>query len=389
MVALAIFLAATHVTASDWVEREATRDTMQTIFASLRFLLQLDASGENLDDPPVRQNVLQALRELDDQSAILASHGFYDDPSGMFLASVLERYSLLLLRTYERGEPEQLNQFLYGMTDICIACHTRLPTSRDSPVAEQFVGSRTFASLPPRKKARIQIATRRFDDALATLETLIEATRAADPAALENELREYLIVNVRVKGDMQRPIPMLALVAERTEPGSAWRRDVELWSESLRYFRDQPFIGDPLESARVIIAAAGSSHYPSERSALVEYIAASSLLHRFLDSKPSVDMEISEAYYLLGLAEYRIHRNEWLPQAELYLEIAIVLAPEAKWALPAYTLLVEKVRQTYASSADGEMPPEVEERLRELKQAIEGARPASAGTPVPLTQSLG
>ncbi len=94
---------------------------------------------------------------------------------------------------------------------------------------------------------------------------------------------------------------------------------------------------------------------------------------------PSDARDVSEAHYLLGVAEYRIHRDDWLPQAELYLEISIVLAPDAPWAQAAYSLLVEKVDQTYLRTPGGQLPPDVEERLWELRQAIDAAQPPSAG----------
>jgi hypothetical protein len=335
---------------------------MQVIFENLRFLFQVDMSDADFGSSENQAEVLEALRELDEQSAILASHGFYEDSAGVFLASVLERYSLLLLRSYERGEPQRVQQLLYGITDVCIACHTRLPSSRDSPVAKQFVDSQAAWSLPLNKRARIQVAMRRFDDALSTLETIIESPKFADPVVLEDVLRTYLIVNIRVKGDMERPIPVLESVEERSVPQSAWRGDVETWLVSLQHFRDMPFIGDPLQSARDVIDASTSVDFPSRRSALVDNIAASSLLHR----------------YLASLAEYRIYRDDWLPQAELYLEVAIVLAPDAPWAMPAYSLLVEKIQRTYLQSPGGRLPPEVEDRLRELKQAIDGSKPSSA-----------
>ncbi len=74
------------------------------------------------------------------------------------------------------------------------------------------------------------------------------------------------------------------------------------------------------------------------------------------------------------MAEYQIHRDDWLPQAELYLEIAIVLEPDAPWARHAYALLIEKIERTYTRSPDGRLPPDVEERLIELRRAIEGVR---------------
>jgi hypothetical protein len=375
--ALICVLSVTHAASTDWVEKEATRDSMRVIFESLRSLLQIDVIDGDFESAQYSEDVLAALRELDDQSAILASHGFYEDSAGAFLASVLERYSFLLLRTYERGDSEQVQQLLYGMTDICIACHTRLPSARDSPQAKQFVDSEAIWSLPDKKRARIQVATRRFDDALLTLEQILDST-VADPAALEDLLRTYLVVNIRVKGDMERPVETLRSVEERSAAQSPWRRDVGIWLESLRHFRSTPFIVDPLISAREMIEAASGADFPSKRSALVDYIAASSLLHRYLASNPSDTIGVSEAHYLLGLAEYRIYPDDWLPQAELFLEVAIVLAPDAPWAMPAYSLLVEKINRTYLQSPGGRLPPEVEERLRELKQAIDGEKPSSA-----------
>jgi len=376
--ALAGALAISPAISSDWVEREATREAMQSIFANLRYLFEVDVSEGGFANSANRQNVLEALHELDDQSAILASHGFSDDAVGVFLASVLERYSLMLLRGYERGEYDKVEEFLYGITDVCIACHTRLPSAEDSPVARQFVDSGSVESLPPGKRARIEVATRRFDDALNTMETLIETSDTADSDALEDALRTYLIVNIRVKGDMARPIPILEMVEDRAPAKSEWRRDVGFWRESLETYRDLPVIGDPLKTSRDIIEAAIDGDFPDERSAMVEYIAASSLLHRYLVSKPVDTMNLSEAHYLLGLSEYRIHRDDWLPQAELYLEIAIVLAPDAPWARSAYDLLVERIERTYAPIRGGQVPPEVEERLMELEEAIESSRPPGA-----------
>jgi len=363
---------------SDWTEQEATRDTMQVIFDSLHYLFQIDLAGGSFDSPQNREQVLVALRELDDQSAILASHGFSEDASGLFLASVLERYSLLMLRSFEQGETERVQELLYGLTDVCIACHTRLPSTHDSPVAKQFVDSRTIASLPAERKARLQVATRRFDDALVTLEAMLESGNPGDLAVLEQAIRTYLAVNIRVKGDMERPIPILESIEERSAPNSAWQRDVGAWVQSLQHYRDKPFIVDPLRSARASIDAAAELGPSRQRGALVDYLAASSLLHRYLVSGPEDVMAISEAHYLLGLAEYRIHEDDWLPQAELYLEVAIVLAPHAPWAEDAYALLVEKIRRTYMDVPDGQLPPDVVERLIELRQAIDGGKPSKA-----------
>ena len=52
------------------------------------------------------------------------------------------------------------------VTDACVTCHT-LRLGADSPVGEDFLASVPVQSLGALEHARLQIALRRFDDALA------------------------------------------------------------------------------------------------------------------------------------------------------------------------------------------------------------------------------
>jgi len=349
----------------------STREAMRAIFDAVRVLLDASMEEDGFSKPGDERRILKSLRELDDQAVMLLAHGFPESTGATFLASALERYSSLMLRTYEWGYPERAEALLYQTTEICVACHTRLPSPGDSPVAEQFVASEELSRLPALEQAQLQVATRRFDDALATLERFF----ADDPGAVDelfSALRTYLIVSIRVKKDFLRPVSTLEQIAAGEGLDPALRADLKRWIEALyRLQRHRPR-GEGLEAARELIRQASGPEYPTSRSALVHYVTASSLLHRYTRDDGAASSDKAEAHYLLGVAEYRMAGDDWLPQAELYLEFAIVSAPDAPWAKQAYMLLEEKVEMAYITYPGEELPPEIAERLAELRRMVMG-----------------
>jgi hypothetical protein len=114
----------------------------------------------------------------------------------------------------------------------------------------------------------------------------------------------------------------------------------------------------------------------NDRNALIEYLDASALLHRFLaDARPR-RADQAEAYYLLGVIETRIGRSYWLSQAEAYLETAIRLAPGEPVAKDAYALLEEHLGAGYSGAAGANLPSDVREKLALLRRISEGEVPA-------------
>ncbi|NIR29987.1 MAG: hypothetical protein GWN84_11860 [Gammaproteobacteria bacterium] len=352
------------------LEPGATRATMRVIFDSVRTLLTFSVKDQGFRDPSRQDRVIDALNELGDQAAMLSEHAAADDVGSAFLASSLERYAVLTLRNYEWGRFERLPALVYQTTEICVACHTRLPARADSPLAEDFIDSDTVETLPAYRRAKVQAATRRFDDALATLEALL-ASRRIDPVRAVDAARLYLSISLRVKSDVERPVPILNALAQRGDLPRALREDVASWVSALQRLRDWPPSGAPPDAARTLIEDA-ARRLPRERSALVHYIAASGLLHRYTGAaQPGArSAELAEAYYLLGVAEYRSHADDWLPQAELYLEYAIRLAPDAPSAARAYELLEQKVLLGYGVGNASELPQELRDHLQKLASII-------------------
>lgn len=368
----ASFLMAGTAGAVDGAERGATRAAMRVILDSVRTLLTFSVENEAFRDPGRQDRVIDALNELGDQAAMLSEHAAAGDIGSAFLASSLERYAVLMLRNYEWGRFERVPQLVYRTTEICIACHTRLPSHADSPAAaaEDFIDSRTVEALPAYERAKVQAATRRFDDALATLETLL-ASPSVDPDRVVDAVRLHLSISLRVKGDAERALPMLKALQRSGDLPRALREDAARWIAALQRLRPWPPSGSPLDAARHLVADATRRAYDG-RGALVQYIAAAGLLHLYTESaQPGArSAELTEAYYLLGVAEYRSHADDWLPQAELYLEYAIRLEPGAPAAARAYELLQQKVLAGYGVGAVSELPQEVREHLRKLASMI-------------------
>lgn len=348
-----------------------TRARMREIFTSMQLLLPLSADGD-LAEPDRRGAVTRALESLAGDAQLLAEHAGEDDPARRFLGRSLASDARNALDRYREGRTESAAFLVQQATENCIACHGKLRSPGDSPLAESFVDETALAKLRPEERARMQIALRQFDAALATLEALF-ADPAVHPSTMLGPLTDYLIVAVRVRGDYERPVPVLEAFAKRPDLWVQLRGDVEQWIRDLRELRglrDQPA---SLDSARQLVEQARTRNPlgPDQRN-LVRYLAASSQLHRWLGSGEHPPAEQSEAWQLLGVCELQTGDTFWLSQAEFYLETAIRRAPGSEPARRAYELLEAEMIGSFTGAAGVDLPPSIAARLTELRKLAEG-----------------
>ncbi|MBW1843791.1 MAG: hypothetical protein JRJ05_05565, partial [Deltaproteobacteria bacterium] len=113
--------------------------------------------------------------------------------------------------------------------------------------------------------------------------------------------------------------------------------------------------------------------YGDGQGSLLHFIAASSILERYIDAHPMRNAELSEAYYLRGILETRIGRNYWVTTAPFFLEESIRIAPTAPSAAEAIIVLEREMLAAYEGSDIEELPDEEEEHLAELRALIEGS----------------
>lgn len=352
-------------------DAEKTRARMREIFASMQMLLPLAADGD-LGEPDARKAVTRALESLAKDADLLAAHAGEGDPARSYLGRSLATDARNALDRYREGRTESAAFLVLQATENCIACHSKLRSPGDSPVAASFMDAAALAKFRPEERARLQIATRQFDDALSTLEGLF-ADPAVHPSAMLGALTDYLLVSVRVRGDYDRPIPVLEKLAARPDLWMQLRGDVEQWIRDLRELGALRGEAPSLATARRLVEEARTRYPlgPDQRN-LVRYIVASSQILRWLDAGDHPAAERSEAWKLLGVCELQTGDTFWLSQAEFYLETAIRTAPGTDAARRAYELLEAEMIGSFTGAAGVDLPPSIAARLTELRKLAEG-----------------
>jgi len=347
---------------------EDTAAAMGEIFQNMRYLLPLSV-GDDWNDPQQAPRVRDALETVAARASLLADHAKTDRADLSFLERTLAYELREVRRRYERAEFESARFLLLRTSDYCVACHARLPAPNDSPLSANFVDGTALARLPLEQRAHLEAATRRFDDALTSFETLLAATEV-HPSLLLGALTDYLIISLRVRQDFDRALLTLEKFASRPDLWTALREDVAYWVKSLRELRAVGLDAPTLSlAAELTDLATRNRRYIADRRGLVHYVLASSVLHRFVESGPQRG-DLGRAYYLLGLAEFQIGRDFWLAQGEMFLETAIRLAPDSPVAADAYALLEQEVLLGYTGSAGLHLPDDERERLAELRALI-------------------
>ena len=342
---------------------------MGRLVESLQVLLAYQESAA----PEVREATLQAARALAADAEALSIHARRMDETAVFVGNSLSHDAREIEESLERGNVPRTRYLIREVTDNCVACHARLPGD-DSPRAEAFVSSTTLARLPARERARLQIATRRFQDALDTLEGLL-LSPDSQPVVLIDPLIDYLIVSVRVLRDFERPVPVLRSFAARRD---VWRQlggEARVWADALPELeRRMPERPDLVYARRLIEEGRALTDFAADRSGLAHDVVASGILLGLVEAGTNDPQELAETFYWLAVLSSRIAHGFGLSAADFFLERAIRLAPAAPFASEAYALLEQEELLSY-EGVDEELPPEEQRRLAELRELVDGASP--------------
>lgn len=356
---------------ADDAELAATRQRMGQLVEALRVALPLSLRAEDFAAEANRERLEQALRQLRDGSTAISDHARSKDVGFAHLASSLARDSAEILHRFDVGHYEEARFLLGELSDDCVNCHSRLPYGKDSELGKSLWKTVDVAKLPLDEKVRLQVATRQFEVALTSYESLL-GSDLMSPAKLDlsGYLSDYLAIAIRVKGDLARARLHLDSFRTHRELPPYLAELVAAWVEALQQLDVPTPPGQEVARARQVLdAAAKVRRFPADRAGLVHDLVASGLLHRAVSAAGKPTADTAEAYYLLGVTELRIGSSSWLTEPEAYLEAAIRAAPGSPSARRAYVVLEESTLLGYTGSAgEGELPPEVASWLAELRK---------------------
>jgi tetratricopeptide (TPR) repeat protein len=352
-----------------------TLELMAEFVAALQVALPHSLNSDAFQSPQHREEILAALTTLAANGARLESHGAGGEAGAEFLSQSLARETRDIRTRYDGGRHDEARFLLLHVTEVCIGCHSRLPDDGVRPLGAQLMSEQAIAALPPRQRAQFEMATRQFDAALASFESLFADPNVA-PADLDltGQFDSYLEVCLRVQNDPQRAIRVLQKLRRRSDLPEILRQNANTWIQSLQELRSAPPRGEPLPQARALLERARDrERFRDDRQALVLYVAASGVLHRYVAAQDGARLDVGEAYYLMGIIEARIGRSFWASETENFLEAAIRIGPGEPYAADAYAILEEFVVAGYTGSAGEHVPAEVRQGLAELRGLIESA----------------
>lgn len=352
-------------------EAAETRALMAEIYSGLRVALPASADVEKFAGAESRAEVAAALELIAARSELLEQHSRERDQQMAFLARSVRRDAEEVRNAYEQGRYPRASYLLRRITENCVVCHTRLPALQDSPIAKGFLDLAVFEELPLEPRATLLMATRQFDPALDALEELLLSPNE-HAAMLTGALTDYLVINIRVRRDFERPIPTLQAFAKRRDLWTRLRLDVEGWIAELPRLERRANARGKLETARELFdEGKKASDVADDRTGLAHFVVASSVLQRFIDDHKEPDAKLAEAFYLLGVIEARIGRNYWVTSAPFLLEKAIRMAPDRPFAQDAFALLERETFGAFEGSDWEDLPAEDAARLDELRRLVE------------------
>jgi len=347
----------------------ATGAAMAQIVTALRVALPLSLSGERFAAPENRPALDSSLAALRAGAHSLETHGRSQDASFAFLSRSLARDAEEIKRRFDEGRLDETRFLLGALVEDCVGCHSRLPSEGNSDLGRSLFEAVDASGLTPLEQARFEMASRQFDAALARYEAILVAPEQSPTQLdLEGVLADYLTLAIRVEEDLRRARKGLSAFGARADLPSYLATLVGQWVAACDALGDAAKGDGGLAAAeRVLDEGDVLSRYGRDRAGLVHQLVASSLLLRFVAAHPEPTPEAAHAYFLLGVTELRSGRSWWLAEAEGYLEAAIRTAPGSDWAKRAYVLLEEQTLASYSGSGGVHVPPEVRQRLHELR----------------------
>lgn len=361
---------------SAWAQdtpQEATRATMRGLFVVVSNVYKYSLNPDAYADVKNHQEIQRMLEGLAHNADLLKSHGGELDPSYDFMRQSLSFDAHQALETFQVGNYVGSRYVISEITQNCLTCHTKLPAQRTFPAGQEFLNEIDAKSLPPVVRAKLQVAARQFSDAMTTYETLMSAPgETPEDLAISDVFENYFRISIGALNDTQRPIGPLERFAGRADMPDNIKSLAMKWVRSLEDLDLNVDRDKELDAAKTLVTdARADMTSASDRSQLVNFIAAISLLHRYIHTTPHDDSSLPEAYYLLGVAETYTAHSYWIAENEFLLAKAIRMDPKSKVAKEALKFLVDYRNSEAATTPARPVPAGTQVDVDALRKLVE------------------
>jgi hypothetical protein len=360
-----------------------TAAAMRALFEPLSRVLPLSYKGPLFTAPRSRAQIAADLGALASAADALAKQTPDGERGDGFVARALARDARRAARWYDDGHYREARFTLQNLTENCAICHSSLPEGRPFDGAAGFLAAMHVDQLPGLERAHLQVVARQFDAALTTYERVFRdpALPAATTISL-GALTDYLQIALMVKSDAARPRALLEDLVRRSDLPSETSEQLRLWLRALSDLEQRDALASKdLDMPRRLLAEGATMMvYPRDRRALIQDVAASALLQRYVhehaeDGKAHVDSQtLAKAYYLLGVAEQHLEHSIWITRSDYYFESAVRLAPGGDVAAKALAALEDSLEAGWSGSAGTHLPADAKKLIADLRGLVDRAR---------------
>jgi tetratricopeptide (TPR) repeat protein len=358
-------------------DRPATRARMQTIFNALSTALNMTLYETPFESSEDRKMIMDALGVLADNAAALETHGEELNESFDYLRRSLARDANEAVIRYRQVQYDGARFLLEQLLSNCVACHSKLPSRGEFDLGRAFVERARMEELSDDQRARLLVATRQFDQALEVYEHYFRSKDTApEQVGVGDALGTYLKVAIGVVEEPGRARRTLESFGRRNDVTGELESHVAEWIRVIGEVDLEGARGAEMAAARRLVQEARQRNaFPGDRHGLAHFVIAFTLLQRYLESRPSTPDDVTEAYYLLGVCESHTTRSIWVSETEFYLESAVRSNPGSPYARLSLEFLEGYVTSQYRGSAGVMVPEEVRDRLDELRDLVDSAKP--------------
>lgn len=357
-------------------ERDDWISTMRSLEKVLSGLLASQVQGTDAQLGVQLKELARLTQKLSTQEKLSPDA----DPSVHIFSKMFSSYAQQASIAFSRGNREYARGLVNGVSTYCFACHTR--TSQAGKVGAKSIGGSLGFSLGAQfekftsfQKGRYWVAIRQFERGADEFERVVADSSFASSHLLdwEKAVRMGVALSVRTLADPDRALRIVARAEAESHSALFFRENAAVWKQALLSWkqegvrRPETEEGYRAEWLRLMTQARTRGRYPLDRSADVDWLRATQVLHEYL-SKFSRGQYVAEAYMSLGVS-YEALRGLQLEQLpEVYFESCILAQPHTALAGSCYSRLEEGVHISYSGSAGTHLPQEVKNRLVQLRK---------------------
>jgi len=247
----------------------------------------------------------------------------------------------------------------------CIVCHV----TYDAGIAFDD-SSAVVRNMTSYEQGEFFLASRQFGRAE---EAFLAVLRQTDPNRSHMEaLRQWLIIQARVKNDPNRSSLMLREAVEGAVLSEEDREEIVQWLRALHHWGIEKEPPQSVSQIEQMIHRAISSTAVERRADAVTLLRATSLLHQALERVNLEGRDRSRALYLLGYS-YSHLPLYFTEDLELdYLKQAVEEFPGSEDARRSFELYKEQIDLSFTGSGGTRLPDDVELELKELERKARG-----------------